>query len=200
MLFNRADDDDDAVLFAKIKSGQCDVEDPIWDTISNGAKSLVSRMLCVDAAQRLKSAECLQDQWLRSNEAAFENQHRGTSAGASSLQWRVPALPHVRSERQTVSVTRLLSARDVQRHGLPQGEGDVGLIYAPGAEMQRGSRGASNGSGAGEPGSSSAEDVAYVTGDAAGDLQGSNEGGQWPSNDQATRADVFTGAETFSFQ
>lgn len=36
-----ADDDIDAVLFRKIKSGKYDADDPIWDGISASAKDLV---------------------------------------------------------------------------------------------------------------------------------------------------------------
>ena len=36
-----ADDDVDAVLFRKIKSGKYDADDPIWDSISPSAKDLV---------------------------------------------------------------------------------------------------------------------------------------------------------------
>ena len=156
-----ADDDDDAALFAKIKSGKYDVGDPVWDRISSGAKSLVSRMLCVDAAQRLKSADCLQDQWLRSYEAACGNMHHGAATGGSSLQWRCAHVPQVRSVRQTVSVTRLLSARSVRRQGLPQGEADAsGLLYGQGSQTH--TNGGSHGSGTGEPGSSSAEDLSLI--------------------------------------
>lgn len=188
-----ADDDDDAALFAKIKSGKYDVGDPVWNRISSDAKSLVSRMLCVDAAQRLKSEECLQDQWLRSYEAAFENMHGGASAGGSSLPWRAAGVLQVRSERQTVSVTRLLSARSVRRQGLPQGEGDASgwLLHGRGSQVH--TNGGSNGSGNVEPGSSSAEDVAYVARDGTGDAQGSNDAGQWLPLERVS------GAETFSF-
>lgn len=158
-----ADDDDDAVLFSKIKAGKCDVEDPVWETISAGAKSLVSRMLCVNAAERLTSAGCLQDEWLRSHEAAFTNLHGGNLADGSTAhaQWRASAVPQLRSERQTVSVTRLLSARSVRRQGLPQGEGDGGWLQAASGDMHA-QQGGSHGFGTGEPGSSSAEEVAYV--------------------------------------
>jgi serine/threonine protein kinase len=197
---NCADDDDDAVLFAKIKSGKYDVEDPVWDRISTGAKLLVSRMLCVDAAQRLKSAECLQDEWLRSYEAGFENLKRSASRIGAPTRWCVPESPQQRSERQAVSVTRLLSARSVRRQGLPQGEGHVGWLCAPGEFHQK--LGVSNGCGTGEPGSSSADDVAFVTGDTGGeDIQGGNEATQWPSIDEyAVGADHPSGRERFSFQ
>ncbi len=43
-----ADDDVDAVLFRKIKSGRYDADDPIWDSISVSAKDLVvSPSICI---------------------------------------------------------------------------------------------------------------------------------------------------------
>jgi hypothetical protein len=39
--FWSADDDVDAVLFRKIKSGKYDADDPVWDGISGSAKDLV---------------------------------------------------------------------------------------------------------------------------------------------------------------
>lgn len=44
----RADDDNDAVLFEKIKKGNYDADDPIWDNISVEAKTLVAQLLTVD--------------------------------------------------------------------------------------------------------------------------------------------------------
>lgn len=36
-----ADDENDAVLFEKIKKGEYDADDPIWDNVSVPAKDLV---------------------------------------------------------------------------------------------------------------------------------------------------------------
>ena len=36
-----ADDENDAVLFEKIKKGEYDADDPIWDQVSLPAKDLV---------------------------------------------------------------------------------------------------------------------------------------------------------------
>ena len=36
-----ADDDVDAVLFRKIKSGKYDADDPVWDGVSTAAKDLI---------------------------------------------------------------------------------------------------------------------------------------------------------------
>jgi calcium/calmodulin-dependent protein kinase I len=42
-----ADDDNDAVLFEKIKSGNYDADDPIWENISIEAKDVVAKLLTV---------------------------------------------------------------------------------------------------------------------------------------------------------
>jgi hypothetical protein len=41
------DDDNDAVLFEKIKSGNYDADDPIWENISAQAKDIVAKLLTV---------------------------------------------------------------------------------------------------------------------------------------------------------
>lgn len=40
-----ADDENDAVLFEKIKLGEYDADDPIWDHVSDSAKDLVVSQL-----------------------------------------------------------------------------------------------------------------------------------------------------------
>ncbi|KAK9840122.1 hypothetical protein WJX74_003832 [Apatococcus lobatus] len=70
------DDDNDAILFEKIKSGEYDADDPVWDHVSDDAKDLVARLLVVDASQRLTAGQALAHPWLQ-----------GLSRGASgSLQ------------------------------------------------------------------------------------------------------------------
>jgi hypothetical protein len=51
-----ADDDNDAVLFEKIKSGNYDADDPIWENISDEAKDVVAKLLTVRPGQ---CADCL---------------------------------------------------------------------------------------------------------------------------------------------
>jgi len=45
----------DAVLFEKIKSGNYDADDPIWENISAQAKDIVAKLL---TASRLKQRLC----------------------------------------------------------------------------------------------------------------------------------------------
>ncbi len=90
-----ADDDVDAVLFEKIRSGEYDADDPIWDSISEQvqhsalvrahvdaarrrgtflisdmmlltqAKDLVAQLLVVDPSQRLSAKEALAHPWIQ---------------------------------------------------------------------------------------------------------------------------------------
>ncbi len=60
-----ADDDNDAVLFEKIKSGEYDADDPVWDHVSDDAKDLVARLLVVDASRRLTAGQALKHPWLQ---------------------------------------------------------------------------------------------------------------------------------------
>lgn len=59
-----ADDDNDAVLFEKIKKGNYDADDPIWEHISVGAKDAVARLLTVDTRKRMSAAQALVHPWI----------------------------------------------------------------------------------------------------------------------------------------
>ncbi|KAK9820338.1 hypothetical protein WJX72_009178 [[Myrmecia] bisecta] len=67
------DDENDAVLFEKIKSGEYDADDPIWDNVSDSAKDLVARLLVVDASQRLSAAQALAHPWMKAQHTASAN-------------------------------------------------------------------------------------------------------------------------------
>ena len=62
---DNADDDNDAILFEKIKSGEYDADDPVWDHVSDDAKDLVARLLVVDASRRLTAGQALKHPWLQ---------------------------------------------------------------------------------------------------------------------------------------
>ncbi|KAJ9522129.1 hypothetical protein QJQ45_005162 [Haematococcus lacustris] len=68
MLFRivmHADDDNDAVLFEKIKKGNYDADDPIWENISAEAKDIVAKLLTVDTKKRLTADQALQHPWVQ---------------------------------------------------------------------------------------------------------------------------------------
>ncbi len=60
-----ADDDNDAVLFEKIKKGNYDADDPIWENISADAKDIVAKLLTVDTKKRLTAEQALQHPWVQ---------------------------------------------------------------------------------------------------------------------------------------
>ncbi len=46
-------DEDNAALFEQIKNGKFDFPSPYWDDISDQAKDLINKLLCVDRSERL---------------------------------------------------------------------------------------------------------------------------------------------------
>lgn len=56
------------MLFEKIKKGNYDADDPIWEGISDDAKDLVAKLLTVDSAKRLTADEALQHPWVQKSE------------------------------------------------------------------------------------------------------------------------------------
>lgn len=63
--FVSTDDDNDAVLFEKIKKGNYDADDPIWEHISADAKDIVAKLLTVDSAKRLTAEQALNHPWVQ---------------------------------------------------------------------------------------------------------------------------------------
>lgn len=59
------DDEVDAVLFSKIKSGKYDADDPVWDSVSAEAKDLIAGLLVVASSQRLTAQQALSHPWLQ---------------------------------------------------------------------------------------------------------------------------------------
>jgi serine/threonine protein kinase len=64
LFWGLADDENDAVLFEKIKKGNYDADDPIWDTISAEAKELVSQLLTIDGKKRLTAEQSMKHPWV----------------------------------------------------------------------------------------------------------------------------------------
>lgn len=65
MLHAPTDDDNDAVLFEKIKKGNYDADDPIWENISPEAKDVVAKLLTVDSGKRLTADQALAHPWVQ---------------------------------------------------------------------------------------------------------------------------------------
>ena len=103
----RAEDSNDAVLFEKIKTGRYDDGDPIWESISSGAKDLISKMLDIRVESRLGAAQCLQHPWLNEQAAILANAPEGAAMA--------PPNGKPQSVKQLASLSRMLSARSTQR-------------------------------------------------------------------------------------
>ncbi|XP_036283606.1 serine/threonine-protein kinase 33 isoform X1 [Pipistrellus kuhlii] len=54
-------------LFELIRKGELRFSDPVWDTISDCAKSVLKQLLKVDPAHRLTAKELLDNQWITGN-------------------------------------------------------------------------------------------------------------------------------------
>lgn len=106
-----ADDVNDAALFEKIKSGKYDDGDPVWDTISSGAKSLVAQMLDIHAESRISAEQCLQHHWLVQQSGVVE-------ALADGAELQKPPHSRVRSERQIRTVSQMQFTRSMQKKAL----------------------------------------------------------------------------------
>eukprot|EP00620_Florenciella_sp_RCC1587_P003895 CAMPEP_0182600334 /NCGR_PEP_ID=MMETSP1324-20130603/90933_1 /TAXON_ID=236786 /ORGANISM="Florenciella sp., Strain RCC1587" /LENGTH=356 /DNA_ID=CAMNT_0024818241 /DNA_START=140 /DNA_END=1210 /DNA_ORIENTATION=- len=59
-------DDSTAILFNMIKKGQYDFNPQYWDAVSDDAKDLITKLLCVDPSQRLTAAGVKGHVWMQS--------------------------------------------------------------------------------------------------------------------------------------
>ena len=57
-------DDDNVVLFDKIKKGEYDFPSPSWDNISQEAKSIIKGLLVVDPMKRTTPEDLLKNPWI----------------------------------------------------------------------------------------------------------------------------------------
>ncbi|CAH1400330.1 unnamed protein product [Nezara viridula] len=64
-------------LYHSICQGKLYMDSPLWETISEGAKDLIRRMLHVDPNQRITIQEVLNHRWLRDRDKAVSKMHLG---------------------------------------------------------------------------------------------------------------------------
>ena len=57
-------DDDNMVLFEKIKNGKFDFPSPVWDQISQDARDIISNLLVVDPSKRKNCEQLLRHPWI----------------------------------------------------------------------------------------------------------------------------------------
>lgn len=117
------DDVNDAALFEKIKSGKYDDDDPVWDTISGGAKSLVAQMLDIHAENRISADQCLQNDWIVQQSGIVE-------ALESGAELPNPPQARVRSERQVRTVSQMQSTRSMQQQAHQSVDDERGEVPA----------------------------------------------------------------------
>ncbi|XP_062950120.1 serine/threonine-protein kinase 33 isoform X3 [Cynocephalus volans] len=68
-------------LFELIRKGELRFENPVWDSISDCAKSVLKQLMKVDPAHRITAKELLDNQWLTST--AYEEKFPATSKKAN---------------------------------------------------------------------------------------------------------------------
>eukprot|EP00892_Ulva_mutabilis_P002402 jgi/Ulvmu1/12162/UM085_0026.1 len=110
------DDVNDAALFEKIKSGKYDDGDPVWETISSGAKALVAQMLDVHADNRISAEQCLQNEWLIEQARIVDELEDGAALP------KAPQAAYVRAERQVRAVSQMRSTRSLQQQAYAAAE------------------------------------------------------------------------------
>ena len=59
-------DEDNSILFNAIRKGEYDFPSPYWDSVTEEAKDLVTKLLVVDPALRLTAQQTLNHPWLKS--------------------------------------------------------------------------------------------------------------------------------------
>jgi serine/threonine protein kinase len=65
------DAEDDDSLIELVKEGIYTFPSPVWDSISESAKDLVTRLLEKDPAKRITAKQLLQHPWLKSPGVGF---------------------------------------------------------------------------------------------------------------------------------
>jgi calcium/calmodulin-dependent protein kinase I len=60
-------DEDEEALYKQIKSGSFEFPSPYWDSVSDVAKDLISKLLCINREKRLSAEEVLKHPWLVNN-------------------------------------------------------------------------------------------------------------------------------------
>ncbi|TMW55519.1 hypothetical protein Poli38472_010401 [Pythium oligandrum] len=63
-------DDNQALLFRKIKAGRFVFDSPYWDNVSEDAKDLIKKMLIVDPAERWTATQLLEHKWITGEEVS----------------------------------------------------------------------------------------------------------------------------------
>eukprot|EP00128_Syssomonas_multiformis_P016254 Colp12_sorted_trinity150504_noHs@10739 len=79
-------DENDAVLFQKIMKGRFEFNAPYWNSISDSAKDLISKLLVVNPDERLTADQVLQHPWLREDNARDINLSQSLSQNLKNFK------------------------------------------------------------------------------------------------------------------
>ena len=66
-------DEDQFELFEKIKKGDYNMNDPVWDNVSSAAKDLVRKLLVVDPNSRITGKEIQAHPWIQFKDIKVKN-------------------------------------------------------------------------------------------------------------------------------
>ncbi|KAI6649097.1 calcium/calmodulin-dependent protein kinase type II delta chain isoform X16 [Oopsacas minuta] len=80
--------DDQQKLYASIRNGEYDFPSPDWDTVTDEAKTLVTRLLTRDPMKRLTAGESLKQSWIFTPELPSKFHRQGTIDGLRSFNAR----------------------------------------------------------------------------------------------------------------
>ena len=70
------DDDSQPRLFENIRAGLFSFDDPCWAKISDSAKTLIRRMLCVDVKRRITLDQIEKSEWLDKSKKSSSKKKR----------------------------------------------------------------------------------------------------------------------------
>lgn len=108
-------DDNNAALFTAIKQGKYDYPSPYWDSVSDGAKALIDKLLVVDPAKRYTADDVLADPWVTGTQ---------NDTGLGGVQDELRRFNARRKFRAGILTAKLVRAMAVMRP--PTGDGGGG--------------------------------------------------------------------------
>jgi len=82
-------DESEPKLFRKIRGGKYNMQDPVWDLMSDESKDLIAKLLEVDPEKRLNISQVLEHPWMQEEEKTVPHKDLGTiSRMRSSMKMR----------------------------------------------------------------------------------------------------------------
>jgi len=122
-------DDSTAILFNMIKKGQYDFNPSYWSEVSDDAKDLITKLLCVDPAERLSASQVKEHPWMQSEAEVLRSQTLGqftTNLKAYNAKRKF------RGAIMSVQVLNYLGAADTRRASAMESSSGSGTAAAEG--------------------------------------------------------------------